>query len=110
MFKKTCFNCGNKVDLVYNGLCEDCFKKQNPPIQEIKPINIKYCNVCKKLIYNNQYYSQEEIEEKIEEIVNKNLILNEGYKLKELNITNFEINGGKVSFDVEVDAKLNEIK
>ena len=108
MFKKTCFNCGNKVDKIYNGLCEECFKTDNPPIKEIKPINIKYCNSCKKLAYSNQYYTQKEIEEKINDIVKKHTVLNDNYVLNSLEVTNFNIDGAKVNFDVEIDCDLNE--
>lgn len=108
MFKKTCFDCGAKVDIVYEGLCEHCFKEQKPPIKEIKPINIKYCNGCKKLVYNNQYYTRKEIDEKIHDIVKKHITINEGYILNELKILDFKIDGSKVSFDVEVDSDLIE--
>lgn len=108
MFKKTCFDCGAKVDIVYEGLCENCYKEQNPPIKEIKPINMKYCNKCKKIVYSNQYYTKDEIKEKINDIVKKNLIINDGYILNEIKVLNFKVEGSKVSFDVEIDSDLVE--
>lgn len=106
MFKKTCFDCGAKVDTIYEGLCEDCFKEQNPPIAEVKPINLKYCNSCKKLFYNNQLYERDEIEEKLPEIAQKNIIMNKHYKLNSVKIQNFEIDKAKVNFDIEIDCDL----
>ena len=108
MFKKTCFECGSKVDKIYDGLCEICFKHINPPIKEIKQLNIKYCNGCKRLIYNNQMYEREELEARIEEIVSKNLIINEHYQLQKIKIKKFNIEKATVSFDIEVDCKLKK--
>lgn len=108
MFKKTCFECGAKIEDVYEGMCQSCYKEKNPPIKEIKPINIKYCNSCKRLFYNNQMYYPEEIENKIEEIVAKNLILDEKYELKKLTVENFIIEKATVNFDVEIDCDLKK--
>jgi NMD protein affecting ribosome stability and mRNA decay len=106
MFKKTCFLCGAKEDILYKGECSKCFKETNPPIVELKPINLQYCNTCKKIHYNNQLLTQEELEKRLPQIVEKNLIIEKNYTLKELNITNFEIVGEKVSFDIETDFDL----
>jgi NMD protein affecting ribosome stability and mRNA decay len=106
MFKKTCYECGIKIDKLYEGKCKDCFKKEFPPITNIKPINLKFCNGCLKLNYNNQFLDKKEIERRLPEIVKKNLIINKHYKLNKLNIKNFEINGEKVSFNIEVDCEL----
>lgn len=108
MFKKTCYECGNKIDVLYEGKCEKCFTSENPPISEIKPLNIKYCNHCKKINYNNQYYEPVEFVERIVDLIKKNIIINQNYTLKELKIENFEIIGEKVAFDIEVDCDLKE--
>ncbi len=106
MFKKTCFECGSKVDKLYEGKCSDCVKEQYPPIYEIKPLNLKICNFTKKIAYNNYYYEIDEIKKILHDIVRKNLVLNEQYNLVELYVENFEIDGHKVSFDIEVECVL----
>lgn len=108
MFKKTCFLCGAKVDELYDSKCEDCFKEENPPIKELKPINVKYCNSCKRLHYNNLLLSRKEFEERLPLIVKKNLVLNDHYKLNKIEIDDFEIQGENVSFNLEIDAKLKK--
>ncbi|MFW5704922.1 MAG: NMD3-related protein [Nanoarchaeota archaeon] len=105
-FKKMCFSCGAKVDSLYEGLCEECYGEQIPPIQEIKPINLKICNGCGKLHYNNQLYEVEEIQEMLPEILEKSIVLNKGYVLEDVDFDNFEIVGHKVSFDVIVNSHL----
>lgn len=105
-FKKSCFECGNKVDILYEGMCENCFRELNPPIEEIKPINLKICNMCRKVHYNNHFYTIDEIEQMLTNIVEKRLILNENYNLDSLEIANFEVKGHKLSFDVEVECYL----
>lgn len=106
MFKKTCFNCGNKVDKIYEGKCEECFKIDSPPIKEIKPLNIRYCNMCKKLLYSNQYYTTKELEKRFPDIIKKNLVLNDHYKLNNIEIIELSLEVPKVTFDVEVDCDL----
>ncbi len=106
MFKKTCYVCGKKTQDVYNGKCEQCFKLDTPPIDELKPINFKYCNKCKKIAYNNAYYTKEEIENNIESIVRKNIKINNAYILNDLWIENLTIENGKISFDISVDCSL----
>lgn len=108
MFKKTCYECGAKVDVLYEGKCENCYSETSPPIAEIKPLNLKYCNSCKKIHYNNLLLTKKEIEERLPNIVKKNLVIDENYKLKKLEINNFEIEGPKVIFDVNVDCELKE--
>lgn len=105
-FLKTCFECGAKVEKLYDGICEICFKEHYPPIKELKPINLKVCNSCKKVHYNNQLLTIEELYELVPGIVNKRLTLHPQYELKDLKIENFEIDGHKVTFDVEVDCEL----
>jgi len=74
-FKKTCFECGSKVNKLYNGVCIECFKETNPPVMEIKPLNIKICNMCKKIHYNNQLLEVEEFEKLLPSIMKKRIIL-----------------------------------
>ena len=106
MFKKTCYLCGKKEDELFDGKCIKCYKKENPPIVDIKPINLKFCNFCKRIHYNNQLLTVEELQDKLETIVRKNLTIDENYELKDLKIKNFEIKGEKVSFDIQTDCKI----
>jgi NMD protein affecting ribosome stability and mRNA decay len=108
MFKKTCYECGAKVDILFEGKCEKCYNEESPPIKEIKPLNMKYCNSCKKIHYNNQLLTIDEIKKRIKDIVKKHLVINENYKLNKLEINNFEIEGSKVIFDVKVDCDLEK--
>lgn len=106
MFKKTCFSCGAKVDILFEGICEECVKEQYPPIYEIKPINLKICNVTKRISYNNYYHDFEELKKILPDITKKHVILNPQYELKELKLDNIELNGNKIGFDLEVDCEL----
>ena len=106
VFKKTCFECGNKVDNLIDGRCENCFKAEFPPIKELKPIKALYCNNCKSIKFNNATISQKEFKDRMPTIVKKNLILNENYILKNIEISNFKIKNNKVEFDFEVDCDL----
>jgi len=103
VFKKTCFECGAKVDKLIDGRCEECFRQEFPPIKNLKPIKALYCNNCKSIKYNNATISREEFEERMPLIVKKYLILNENYKLNDIKIFNFKIKNNKVEFDFEVD-------
>jgi len=103
VFKKTCFECGEKVDSLKNGMCEVCFKEQFPPIKEIKTLNLKTCNVCGKISYNNHFYEVDEFEDMIPDIMKKRVTLNEGYVLNSIEVNDFEVKGAKVCFDVRVD-------
>ncbi|MCA9459500.1 MAG: hypothetical protein KC550_03045 [Nanoarchaeota archaeon] len=105
-FKKTCFLCGIKEDKLHNGKCQACFLEENPPIKEIKPINLKICNMCKKIHYNNASLFSSELEKIFPTVVKKNLILNPGFKLNELKVKKFKINSNKLTFEVEVDCDL----
>jgi len=106
-FKKTCFICGEKTEKIYSSMCEECFKEKFPPIEELKPLNVKVCNMCKKVNYSNHYMEPEEFEKRFPQIVKKNLIINDKYTLNDLKISNFKINGERVSFQLEVDCTLN---
>ena len=108
LFKKTCFECGGKVDKLYDGICVKCVKEQIPPISELKPLNFKVCNSTKKICWNNYYYTHDEIENLLPEIVKKNLIINKEYELIDILIENFEIEGNKVIFDLEVNCNLRK--
>lgn len=107
-FKKTCFECGMKFEKLHNNLCENCFKEDFAPILEIKPLNIRFCNVCKKLYIGNSVVEKEEFIERLPNLVKKNLILNEGYILNDLIIKDFGIKNAKISFDIEVDCDLKK--
>lgn len=106
MFKKTCFSCGNKVDELYESQCEDCYKQEFPPIKEIKPLNIKVCNMCGKIYLGHTLITFEELKERLPLNVTKNTILNEGYILNSVSIKNLKLTREKIIFDVEVDCDL----
>lgn len=105
-FMKTCFSCGKKSQRLYDSMCEQCLKEQFPPIQEIKPINFKIDNMSKKISFKNAYHNAKEIEKMLPDIVKRNIVINEHYVLKELEIENFEIIGHKMNFDVVVDCDI----
>lgn len=106
MFKKVCYNCGAKVDSVHDGLCLKCFKKEEPPIKEIKPINLKYCNMCMKIHLNNSLYTFEQLGEVLPTVMKKRVVLNEGYKLNSLQIKDLQRQGNKILFDIVVDCDI----
>jgi nonsense-mediated mRNA decay protein 3 len=106
VFKKTCYNCGKKVDKLYDNLCEECFLEKYPVIEEIKPIKIKFCNMCKKIHYKKSTIEPEEFLEKLPKLIEKNIKINNKYKLNSIKIENFEIDGIKVNFDVVFDFDL----
>ncbi|MEC8339618.1 MAG: NMD3-related protein [Nanoarchaeota archaeon] len=106
MFKKTCFSCGAKVDKLYEGICEDCVKEQYPPIYEIKPMNLKICNVTKTICYNNYYQEFDEIKKILPDIAKKHVVLNPQYELVSLQVENIEIIGNKLGFDINVECEL----
>lgn len=105
-FMKQCFSCGAKVKTLYDGICESCLKEQFPPIKEVKPLNFKICNFSKKISYNNHFYEPEKIIDMLPDIVFKNVILNDHYKLNSIQIDNIEIDGHKFGFDIEVDCEI----
>ncbi len=106
--KKTCYNCGKKVEKIKEGLCYDCFSKINPPLEDIKPINIKFCNGCKKLFFQNKYLEFDDFKKILEKNIEKYIKLNREYILKEVKIENLEYDKGKVSFDVTVETDIKE--
>lgn len=107
-FKRTCCECGKKTSILINGKCEECHCYEFPPIKEFRQITFQVCNVTKKIAYNNIYYPQDEIIEKIPEIVKSKLDLNDGYSLVDLEIDNIEIDGHKISFDVHIECEFNQ--
>lgn len=103
VFKKTCFECGSKVDEVRENLCLDCYKELHPPIAEIKPLNVKVCTVCEKISYNNHFFEVVEFEELLPDIMKKRVVLNDGYRLNSVEIFDLQIRGRQLEFNVEVD-------
>lgn len=102
-FKRKCCECGKETDVLINGKCDKCHCALFPPIQEFKPLTLHFCNVTKKIAYNNMYYEQEDLVEKLPQIVTSKIKLNKGYSLKCVDIQNLEIEGHVVRFDVEVE-------
>jgi NMD protein affecting ribosome stability and mRNA decay len=107
-FKKTCISCGQKVEKVHEGMCENCIKEHIPPIKEVKELNFKVCNATGKILFNNFYYKVEEIEKMLPGIMKKQVTINEPYILKELSIEDFEVEGHKLGFDLVVECKLKD--
>ena len=108
VFKKTCFECGAKVDFLVDSKCEECFKAENPPIVDVKPLNIKYCNSCKKLFYFNKFNDEKRLLKDINQLVSKNLVIDDHYVLNDVKVEGLEIDGAKVRFSVEVDCDLKK--
>ncbi len=106
IFKKTCCKCGAKEDYLIESICTKCYSIENPPIKEIKPPNLKICNMCQKIHYQSGLFSIYEIESMMPNIVKKNISLNKNYNLEEINIENFEINGHKLMFDIKIKTKI----
>lgn len=102
-FKRTCCECGKKTSILIDGKCEECHCYEFPPIKEFRQITFQICNVTKKIAYNNIYYTQKDIIEKLPEIVESKLDLNKGYTLSDLEIDNIEIKNPKVNFDVHIE-------
>ncbi len=105
-FKKTCFYCGIKVDKLYESMCESCFRSNFPPIKNLKPLNVKYCNMCQKITINNSTFTPEEFKKRLPNIIKKNILINNKYNLKEVIIKDFKIKGNKVSFNLKVKCDL----
>lgn len=106
MLKKTCFLCGAKVTQLVDSMCENCLKQERPPIQEVKPVSFKICNMSKKIKYKNAFHQQDEIEKMLPDIMKKQIVIDEAYELTNLDIKNFEVDGHKLLFDIEVDCNI----
>lgn len=106
LFKKTCFECGNKADMLYEGRCQDCVVELFPPIKDIKPMNFKIDNVSKEICYNNYYYTFEKLVPLLPSIAKKHIILNDQYVLEDIKILDPEVDGHKIIFDIEVSCDL----
>lgn len=106
VFKKTCFECGAKVDNLYQGKCENCILETQPPILEIKPVTFKIDNKSKDIFYGSSFFKQEKIKEMLPDIMKKRVIINDFYILNDLWIENFQIKGNRIIFDVCVDCAL----
>lgn len=110
-FKRKCCECGKETQTLINGKCEECHCAQFPPIEEFKPLTLHFCNVTKKIAYNNIYYEQEDLLEKLPQIVTSKIKLNKGYTLNDVEIENIEIDGHIITFDVgvECDFSIDEV-
>ena len=107
-FLKTCYNCGKKVKELRESKCEDCFREETPPVKEIKELNLKTCNKCKKIHYNNALLTREELEELLPTILGKRIVMNEGYELNSASIENLEFKASNISFDIKIDSTLKD--
>jgi len=99
---RSCYNCGKKTDKLREGLCYSCFEKIHPPVEEIKPLNLKYCNSCKQIFFKNKYYEEEVFLKILRKEIKNYVVLNNNYVLKKVEIKNFIYEKGKISFDLEV--------
>ncbi|MCA9487198.1 hypothetical protein H6501_02845 [Candidatus Woesearchaeota archaeon] len=106
MFLKTCYSCGAKVKALHEGLCATCCKEEFKPIEDLKPIALKYCNVTHKIAYQNRYHEIEEFVTLLPNIVRKHIVISPLYTLKELEIEDLQIVGHKVIFDIKVECDL----
>lgn len=102
-FKRKCCDCGTPTSVQINGKCEKCHCREFPPIEQFKTVTLHYCNVTKKIAYNNIYYEQEEMIEKLPHIVTSKIKLNKGYSLEDVEIENIEIDGHIMRFDVNIE-------
>jgi NMD protein affecting ribosome stability and mRNA decay len=103
MIKKQCFICGKKTNEILEGKCKDCLKQKVPLIKELKKNKFFICNYSKKIGYKNSYYSKKEFLNILPKILKKNIILNKEYKLNNVEIENFEIDGHRLIFDTNID-------
>ncbi|MFT4244140.1 MAG: NMD3-related protein [Candidatus Woesearchaeota archaeon] len=104
-FKRKCCECGALSSILIDGKCEKCHRIEFPPIKEFKPIVLHFCNVTKKIAYNNIYYKQEVLFNKLPEIVASKIELNEGYELRQIEIDDIELDGHKVRFQINVECE-----
>ena len=108
-FKRKCCECGALSSVLIEGKCEICHRKEFPPIKEFKPVVLHFCNVTKKIGYNNIYYEQEVLFDKLPDIVASKIELNKGYTLNEIEIDNIEVDGHKVRFEVNIECEFENI-
>ena len=108
VFGKSCFECGEKTKSLISGRCYKCYEKSNSPVKEIKPINLKICNQCKKIHISNSLHTLDEIKRMLPNIMGKKIILNEGYTLKNVSITNFQLEGNKLVFSIKVKTDIKQ--
>ncbi|MCH8519398.1 MAG: 60S ribosomal export protein NMD3 [Nanoarchaeota archaeon] len=102
-FKRKCCECGALSSSLIDGKCEVCHRAEFPPIKEFKPLVLHFCNVTKKIAYNNIYYTEDILFEKLPEIVGSKLELNKGYSLREIEIDEIELDGHLVRFKVNIE-------
>ena len=107
MLLKTCYECGNKSKNIQNGICENCLKKTSP-IKNIKKPNFKICNFTKKIFYENRYFELFEIEKMLKNMMKKNITLNEGFKIDDIEIKDLEVVSNFLNFDLEIEYSVNK--
>ncbi len=107
-FLKTCYSCGKKTNELYESMCEECYKLKYPPIKELKPLNLKMCNSCKKIHYDNQFLTIEEIENILPQIILKNIELNKSYIFKKIEVENFINEKNRINFDFNIEVELEK--
>ncbi|MCD6563846.1 MAG: hypothetical protein J7K23_08050 [Thermoproteales archaeon] len=73
MARLFCPVCGKKVERLYNGMCEGCYKKTHPLINiPNKPIDIIVCPICGSYRIGKKWYNPK-IQGDFSEIFTKNL-------------------------------------
>jgi NMD protein affecting ribosome stability and mRNA decay len=103
MFKKKCYECGKENNELFEGKCFKCINKNNEIITEIKTPNFKICNQTKKIFIQNMYYENEEIITKLPRLMKKNIKLNLGFKIKEISIDDYVIEGNTMKFNCNLE-------
>lgn len=109
MLYKICYVCGAKEKQLIEGRCEKCFKEEVPPVEEIKPLNLKICNSCGKVHFKNSLYTIDEIENILPDIIKENIVLSSPvYVIDEIEIENFNVKGNKISFDIGINTHMEK--
>ena len=108
VFNKYADHVAEAHNITKESLCLDCYKQINPPVKEVKAMNIKYCNICGRIHYNNYFYGVDEFHENLPMLMKKRVEVNDGYRLNEIRIVDFEVSGSKIGFDVLVDVDFQE--
>jgi len=103
---KLCYVCGNKEKSLFEGMCEECFRKKSEPVEDFKPLNLKICNMCKKIHYKNQLYTLEEFYTILPKILKERLVINKNYILKSISIENYGLDKEDLIFDTNIDFQL----